>query len=398
MIKCDIKSLVNISLPREQSISIRGHPKSQVMPYITQYGRNLNTINNPIHSLTHICFPQSVETTDLSSYMRINQWKNVCLINCTDKNMLMKDHLQKYTIDDFFEKSIEYPYINYYYEKIEKGLSDDDISDKILQLIHGLEITYDYIISKANANELKKAEFILFYTDWSSFRYNSEVLSIHDEMSHAFLIHPYIDPRTISKIINKFPQIKGIGSDIPSLNNPLRYVNIYHSHPNVNKALQKANNLGLFPHLYDDVKEFYLNECLLSKKITPDSFKNITKNSVNNLFYKEEIVLPVNFDLHSKSYNEKVIVNLDNNQNVYKILSDNNMLYVFRSRKETRTIVLNLTFDLLIDNIIKEIPQYINGDLLIVPIPVISDNTGIVCESFYEIYQNFKKYFNNAVS
>lgn len=388
MINSNMDSFKNITLLRDQSVSIRGHPKIQVSPYITYYGRKLNCYNIPFHSLTHMCFSESFNATEYSNLIKIHKYSNICIIDCTDKKKFLLDnkYIHSYKIDDFFETTIYYPYINYYFDTLNNSENDIDnqISNKLLKLLQELDLSYSYILSKVNEEELKKSDFLLFYTDWPSLRFNTETLGIHDEMSHAYLIHPYISTNTIELINRNFPNLKGIGTDVPSLNNPLKYTNNFNSHPNVFNTLLKAENRGFFPFKNDDIKTLFLKESIYSAKIRPKTFQNYSNESLKKLFLRNNIPIPLNNEIHSISYLERTIWDIDSKKVVYQVLIEKDRLFIYRKKNLEKFIIYNMSFDNIVNNIKDKNKSKLWSELLIIPIQVLSDITGIACEAYIQ--------------
>ena len=230
-----------IGLDRRENASVHGHPKVRMYPY-SYAGRHVyHTICIPTHSMTHLNIAQSTPLDGFIEYFKPKIFENVAIVNCTEKQDVLNKHLMTIDIDQLFGEKSTYPLLD-----ITK-LNESE--DTLFGILKDLEIDMKYIEKKFEKSdkELDDFSFIIFRTDWFTFRFNPNTLSnMHFEMFHAFLHNPYLTANTVRQLLINHESIQGIGSDTATLNNPISYVNPANAVPIVQKAYRTALNQGMF--------------------------------------------------------------------------------------------------------------------------------------------------------
>jgi kynurenine formamidase len=99
------------------------------------------------------------------------------------------------------------------------------------KLMRSLEITRNDIENSLNDSGLKESDIsgslLVLRTDWRK-NFGARVSDLNNqffEFRHPFLINPFLELETIKWLVEDInPQLKGIGTDSPSLNDPICYI------------------------------------------------------------------------------------------------------------------------------------------------------------------------------
>lgn len=229
------KDFKSISMNRQENIQIRGTPGVQIYSY--SYTGQPNEISNliciPVRSVTHFNILSSTPVNKLVSYLEPRYLENVAILNFSNKTKILMEYLIKGTQELFTEVL---PLLD-----LSKLISENEPSDwgesKIIEIIDKLLISADEIEKKLRESKrvLDEFEFVIFRTDWRSEFYSAgNVNANFFELFHAYLIHPYINKKTIECLIKS--GIEGISADTPELENPAFFTDSTQVLPYVKKA------------------------------------------------------------------------------------------------------------------------------------------------------------------
>jgi len=378
-----------ISLNRNKNVSIRGHPPVQLIPYNFSKKGILNSICIPIHSMTHISLPEIIHISKFKNYLSPQIFENALIIDCTDKQSIIKNFLMKTEKDDLFEDFFEYPLIDI--EKIQNTSSSDNA---LLKIIKDLNIDTNYLERKFSEKKnishdfnlnISDAKVLILRTDWMKFRYNTDPInSIHAELFHAFLLHPYITLNTIRDILKNNHNLVAIATDSPSLDNPIKFVNYLNAMPIVQKTWIKALEMGIFQPDEKFITDYFSDGYQFSLNISTSDeiIEKINDKVIFDEFASEGHLLmnPKLTDIKkTKQSLDNELWRISDGDLNYSIKKDKKKIRVYL--KDTlRYIILNLA---RLNYVQKDNEIITNGKIQIIPVRPLSDPTGIVIECYY---------------
>ena len=237
------KDFKSISVNRHENIQIRGSPGVQIYSYsyTGHPGEVSNLICIPVQSVTHFDILPSTPVKELVSYLEPRYFENAVILNFSSKTKILWKYLIKGTQELFSEV---YPLLD-----LSKLVGEDKPNDcgesKIIEIIDKLLISTDEIEDKLEEpkRKLDEFEFVIFRTDWHSEFYSAGNLNANFfELFHAYLIHPYINKKTIECLTSS--GIEGISADTPELENPAFFTDSTQVLPYVKKARFIAKKRG----------------------------------------------------------------------------------------------------------------------------------------------------------
>ena len=122
------KGYTYLSLDRRDNASIHGHPQIHVYPYSFAGKKTYHTICLPIHSMTHMDMSQSLNLDQFMKYFEPKRFKNVAIVNCTEKQAILKEYLMTINNDELYDLENKFPFLDI--EKLKKKylFSWDEIS------------------------------------------------------------------------------------------------------------------------------------------------------------------------------------------------------------------------------------------------------------------------------
>jgi kynurenine formamidase len=263
-----LKDFKSISVDRRGNIQIRGNPRLQMYsyPYTGQPGEISNMVCIPVRSITHFDILPSTPIWKMSSYLEPRYFENAVILNFSNKTKILREYLMEETGDLFSEV---YPLLDLS-KLFDKTKPDGCGGSKIIEILDKLLISADEIEKKFedSKKKLDDFEFVIFRTDWHSEFYSAGNLdSKFFELFHAYLIHPYLNKKTIKELISA--RIEGISADTPELENPILFTNTTQVFPFVKEARRIAQKRG------------YISNDLL----IPSNFVNIKTREGSNRYH-----------------------------------------------------------------------------------------------------------------
>lgn len=255
-----------ISLDRRDNVAVHGHPKVQVVPYPYARRTTYHTINIPTHSMTHLNIAKSVTLDQFGEYFKPMVFENAVIINCTDKRKIIEAYLMTGGTDMLFEEEHTFPFLDI--TKLKEDGDNSNAEKTLLDILSRLQMGEGYLKEKLGGRRISEFDFIIFRTDWSNFRFNTNTLSnMHFELFHAFLLNPYITNDTIKGIFNDNINIRGIASDTSTLNNPIAYVNSANAMPTAQRTYEIASSQNMFPCAGMRISDIFLEGHLFDMNI-----------------------------------------------------------------------------------------------------------------------------------
>jgi kynurenine formamidase len=364
-----------IGLNRRNNASVHGHPKIRVHPYSYAGATVYHTISIPPHSMTHINIPQSATLGQFGEYFKPRIFKNVVIVDCTEKQEILKKYLMTSEEDPLFGEKSEYPMLDT--AKLKNGEST------LLKILKDLEIDKQYIEEKIKetGKEMDDFDFIILRTDWFKFRFNTNTLSnMHFEMFHAFLLHPYLTSNTIKQILMDYENIIGIASDTSTLDNPISYVNPANAMPIIEKAYRIAFSRGMFRGASESISDDFLEGHLfdIDIRLKKDMIRSDThfKYVLAAIFEREEVQLSNAFDINQK-------------RDTF-LITDGEHRYVVEEKGEKLSVRLEesklryFMMDVARLNHVQSDESITSGKLMLVPVRPLSEPTAVVCEPYFK--------------
>ena len=239
-------------------------------PYTGQLGEINNVICIPVRSVTHFDILPSTPVEKLVSYLKPLYFENAVILNFSSKTEILREYMIEGTQELFSEV---YPLLDLS-KLIAENKSNDCGESKIIEIIDKLVISSDEIKEKLEESnrKLDEFEFVIFRTDWHSEFYSAGNLNANFfELFHAYLIHPYINKKTIKYLLSA--GIEGISADTPELENPVFFTDSTQVLPYVKKARVIAKKRG-----------YVFNEPLI-----PSSFVNVKTSKGSNRYHLKNL-------------------------------------------------------------------------------------------------------------